>query len=696
MRKLRSKKGFTLAETLIVTAIILILAALAFIAVINYLRSMTKLEYDGYSQSLFVAAQNHLTMAAHEGYLGRTDFGTEEPEIEGVEGSGSGVYYFVVKNGSGLDDPNSILGLMLPYGAIDENARKGNYIIRYHKDSAQVLDVFYWEDSGRYPHNYSDEYADFLKNRGNREALKKYTDRSVIGYYGGVEAQGLKDKAEKLLAPSIEVQNGDLLSVKVTDPNGGASIRLIIIGVTSGKRREIELTAQTADNQYTYILDNITGAGGHFYDKLGQGGSDENNLIPGENITLQAVAYRADTPSVAYSPKRMTNSLFATGSDANTAKISSLRHLENLYSAISRLGANDGANQLNITKAEQTTDLRWNDFCIGAGNNTIYRIDGSDGGEDCFIPVNPADGLDYDGGGYSISGLNVNTTGPAGLFGTFADGSIENLKLEDLSVRGGAGAGALAGELDTVTVTNVLAVHSKGQDARSVSSSSGSAGGLVGTMIGGELINSAAALRVSGATAGGLIGTMTGGSVSGCDSGGHTTGGAYDPLSFNVTATGASGGLIGEMTGGSVENSYSTCSAAGATAGGFVGTATGTIENSYCTGIVGGTKAGAFAGELSQAPDGCSYFGLINDAGLPAVPDGTFTDAQLSAFDKNTSSYKEFTVGGVARPYDSALLNKYNLRTVAQLGAEVGDGFVSVHYGDWPAPEIFFVNVPNP
>ena len=45
--KRKANKGFTLAETLIVVLIIIILAALIFISVIAYQRTMAKLEYDG-------------------------------------------------------------------------------------------------------------------------------------------------------------------------------------------------------------------------------------------------------------------------------------------------------------------------------------------------------------------------------------------------------------------------------------------------------------------------------------------------------------------------------------------------------------------------------------------------------------------------------------------------------------------------
>ena len=73
MGKARRKNGFTLAEMLIVVGILGILMAFAFIGITGYLRSMTKLEYDGYAREIFVAAQNHLAVAENQGYYGLTE-----------------------------------------------------------------------------------------------------------------------------------------------------------------------------------------------------------------------------------------------------------------------------------------------------------------------------------------------------------------------------------------------------------------------------------------------------------------------------------------------------------------------------------------------------------------------------------------------------------------------------------------------
>ena len=132
-------------------------------------------------------------------------------------------------------------------------------------------------------------------------------------------------------------------------------------------------------------------------------------------------------------------------------------------------------------------------------------------------------------------------------------------------------------------------------------------------------------------------------------------------------------------------------------AGGFVGTSGGSISDSYCTGLVSETTtAGAFVGSIAGGSASGQYFSIINGA-LPAV--GTDNSNQLTAFDDTTEHYRSFVSAstGSAAPYDATLSmyyhGKYNLPTVANLGYSTQSGdFVAAHYGDWPAPEIFFFN----
>lgn len=732
---LRRKKGFTMTEVMIVVAIIAVLAALIVTAVFAYLRSMAKLEYDGYAKEIFIAAQNHLTSADSQGYLMRTEAGTKEEALRSVDDTGDGVYVFVITSDnreSVFADKNSIFNLMLPYASVDETVRAdGCYLIRYHKDTAQILDVFFWAPSGRYAHTYANaDYTEFLNNRENKSILKTYGgDKSVIGYYGGVTAKGLT-KGDELKNPSIVVENGKTLSVRLTDPNyrnDKASWKLIITGLTSGNSRTVEpgdLNVSGDSGEYTVILDDITQRGMHFYDLFCSSGTKD--LIPGEDITIQAYSYNgSELTNVAYSSKQTTNSLFDfNGTGDDYAAISGIRHLENLDKTVSGVASDNTELRYvsgvdSVLSAAQTTDISWDGFTDGRifGTGLTGEVTAVNG---TYFPVTPEYRIDYNGNGLSVSGLPIVETGlPAGMFGILQNSSVKNLVLEDISAEG-KNAGALAGETENTDVLNVLA-----KNASPAASITGTecAGGLIGKVVDGGVSYSAASVIVSGAAeAGGLIGKIDGASVTGCYSAGHTADGEYNvSAGYNVaSANGSAGGLAGSCKDAVISCSYSTCSAEGQVAGGLVGAASGStaVNNSYCTGAVGGPVKGAVAGSAEDpaAFTECSYFKIINEFpdsnnAKAVVYLGEFGDgsdsAGVSAFDENLASFKEFTAvkPGVrisALPYDSTL-NLYDrgiypmpgIEALSNNTAVTDNGYcVSSHCGDWPLPDIFAVNHP--
>lgn len=416
----------------------------------------------------------------------------------------------------------------------------------------------------------------------------------------------------------------------------------------------------------------------------------------------------------------------------------------------------DSENPYDIKKAVQTRDLDWGAFktsidATNAENVKVFFKDGPMTQAGCYKPVDLDYSLTYDGRveaadetteedpaltpdpsgeeeskpdetlpeRHSITGIKVNEySGNAGVFGDVSAGcKINNLEIVNCDINAAGRAGALAGKLTGVDVKNVVAIEApiakEDGTEETVSSgitATGSAGGLIGSMNGGSVEQCAAALYVSGKDAGGLIGAISGENVRVMLSyaGGHTKDGAYEADKINVTGTDSAGGLIGSAGGATVEKCYSTCSVKGATAGGLAGTASGEIRNSYCTGLVVGKDedavVGAFAGQLDGTATDCLFFGIINDD-LPAVGEGSASG--ISELDADTKSYNDF-VGGpgtwnAAQPYDEKLetyykvagadpTSRFNLRTVDQIGQTTKGNTGAVHYGDWPAPEIFVTN----
>ena len=815
MNRKRRVSGFTMAEMLIVVAIIMVLGGVAFVAVTSHQRSMAQLERDTIAKEIFFAAQNHLTMAESQGFLpdeeGTVDFGKNEaPVTSSTKRVYSNVYSFPVSGGSSFTG-NSVLDLMLPFGSIDETVRAGgSYIIRYQAKPALVLDVFYCpkstSSSGQlnYTHDLGKNlYTDVQKYAGvgvNRKSC--LSDNCVLGWYGEEGEEGIEDSGEYIIeTPILEVINKERLIVNISDPNKEktvsaedttplASLCLIITGEkgnggTEASRAQIAIrldgdsdrikwipAADGVEPHYEVVLDDITtpkgadGDGMHFAD-LNDISNDAitvkkdtaGNPIrfkPGENITIQAVAYsNSKLANIAYSVEKTTNSLFADsqiveGKTGKTAMIGNLRHMENLDVAVSGLDTTLGfANAEQIVDLAEPSqveedDLSWTGFvnaiksAKGSDSVKVYAKGDATGTEaGCFRPIDPNFILNYDGKNHKIENIEVKYGADAGLFGNIsATGSkVSNLELIDFNISTTSGnAGALAGALKDTTVENVVAYHSSGKEQeKKIITKSGSAGGLIGFIDGATSVTkSAAALMVKSENgdAGGLIGTSTStGTVESSYSGGHTTDGVYSKTAYDVTATANAGGLIGSAGSTTITSCYSTCSVTGAIAGGFVGKAGGTLTNSYCTGLVGGTNKGAFAGELASTgkTPGCSYFEIINEQldntdypylwALGNAPTdetsvgkidesadsyNTFVDApadwrEAEVYDDNGRSY--YTVQKTKADETTETVKMYYLGTKVYNSGIIIDAtettpadFVATHYGDWPAPEIFVVN----
>ena len=747
MTGIRQRRGFTLAEVLIVVAIISVLAGVIAVAVVNYMRSLGQLERDTIAKEIFIAAQNHLSAAKGEGYLGISNYG-QPGDAEGDPEDD--IYYFVVNSSSDFaeEEPVTLLDLMLPFGSIDETVRAGSYLIRYQKSTGLVLDVFYCTKNGTpnsYNHNISGtEYGDLLELRdtetGNRKSDRQNIDGWILGWYGGAEASTLDTST--VYAPKINIKNAEILQVTVNNDSRNGSnvtVSLLITGVCSKVKHYANISFSGSGN--VVVLDEIVSDGTHFYKKRFDDmlSSETNNgFIPGENLIIQAVAFNnAGLSNIAYSEKKTTNSLFADGSTETKANIGNIRHLENLDKKISKLDANDTDNRLNISSAYQVEDLDWNtddeNYWTAANiQNQADTISTTDAGY--FMPISPDYPLDYDGNRFKIKNIKVKDEADAGLFGsTSTVKGISNLELIDFMITGTSSAGSLAGTLTApteggLTVTNVLVRNSTNSSATNITAPK--AGGLIGSLNNGTVQYSAAAMIVSGSTtAGGLVGTASGNIIS-CYSGGHTASGSYwtwvDDHDYDVSG-GIVGGLVGSFSGTEIKNSYSTCSVSGTTAGGLAGSASGSISNCYATGLVikdntTGSAGYAFLGSGSPNLSGNYYYQVINEVPstkegakegdtepMPPVSGYVLTENlnAIKPLDLNSGIYNSFVgaygTWAAAAVYDSKLgeyySEKYPLRTVLQLPATgekaastTGTYFVSKHYGDWPSPEVFFVN----
>lgn len=493
IKKRLNRKGFTLAEVLVTVAIIIILAGVTFVSVVQYQKNLRLMEMDGTAKEIFIAAQNHLSVAKASGDLdrlaeeaksatGTTDstIGTklDSPSVSAYAGNDKGEYYSVihnVANGSESYIPTEgkqILQMMLPFGALDETvATGGNYAIVYELKSASVVAVLY-SGAGNASFgnaaviNFGDDDVKAIPTLYNDKSARKSYQKggvtAIVGCYTGT-AGSAAIPTETLEAPKLEVKNENKLHVLVREAKDTDNITLVITGEQSGTtarrplKRKIEDGYTKTSGTFDVTLDDITGIDGAYrFSQLISGGRftpdvDESNFIPGENIIISAIASSSTalaTPKE--SAKYTVSSLFddvneTTNSNGDTkVYIKNLRHLENLGANVSGFTAAIGKdatsahyNVVNIT-AVQKNDITMFSF-EGLRDAEYKHIYGSGTNAGMYTAANVNYPLSYDGGSHEIYDLSIApysgrsaTELNAGIFGNVTNTlSVKNLILRN-------------------------------------------------------------------------------------------------------------------------------------------------------------------------------------------------------------------------------------------------------------------------
>lgn len=601
-----NKKGFTLAEVLVTVAIIIILAGVTFVSVAQYQKNLRLMEMDGTAKEIFIAAQNHLSVAKASGDLDRlaeqtnkSAIGTmlDSNSVSDYAGNAGGEYYYVIHNvTSGTENctpsgSDAILEMMLPFGALDETvATSGNYAIVYELKSASVVAVLY-SGAGNASFgnaaviNFSDEdvskIKDIYNNKSARKSYEKNGVTAIVGCYTGT-AGSAAIPTETLEAPKLEVKNENKLHVIVSDKDKEYIVTLIIRGEQSGTVAKRILQRNTSDGNngtgtFDVTLDDITGDGSYRFANIISRdrftATTGTAFIPGENIEISArVSSTTGLATPKESAKYTVSSLFGDtnetkdGSGNTTVYIRNLRHLENLGANVSGFTAALGKDTtsgnskvVNIIAEQKNEITMFSMSTSGApsGNHfeNLYgsKIYGMEQ-EATFAAINVNYPLVYHGNQHEIHDVSIGAQKihtAAGIFGRVADptsgAANTSLSVRDLILRN-----------DRVSGTNVK-----------------NAGMLVG--------ETTKDLTVDGVLA------------------------YYHEDSYNetmdssveVTASENAGGLIGLVAGGKLDVKNSAAAVyvkGGKAAGGFIGSVSGVAEGSTIVQSYAGghTKDGAY------------------------------------------------------------------------------------------------------
>ena len=346
---------------------------------------------------------------------------------------------------------------------------------------------------------------------------------------------------------------------------------------------------------------------------------------------------------------------------------------------IEDLKAIDKSNPIAINSAEELkklADLLNSDptvstdrtFCL-TSNIDLSELGDVDGKGSNWTKISNFYGT-FDGNGFTISNLTMNTTGDQqGLFGRLESGSTaKNINFNNVNISGNGNAlGALAGRcLGTVENCNVSGTVSN----------KGTTGGLVGILASGQIFNSCSTATVSGGDrVGGIVGSLQIGTVSNCSSTGSITGTIYV------------GGLIGYSKIGEILNSTSssTVTNSGKNTGGLVGYIINhsTISNCSSTGTVTGSDyTGGLTGYCNNSTiSNCSSTGTATSTGkytggLVGVltTNGTISNSSSSA----TVNGNNF-VGGLVGQSQTSSVVSYCSSTGTVTGTEYVGGLIGTN-----------------
>lgn len=684
-RIIKNSKGFTLLETLLVVAIIVVLLGISIMGVVAIQKELRQRELDSKAEVIYMAAQNRLMELKASG---RAELYSSDTELKDVyplglipldsedENRTEESLFYVTSNAAGAGEL-STAAIVLPESRVEKEIRDNNWVIEYDPASGSVYAVFYSEDTMEYtPESFNDLRIKQMRKKAGAK----------VGYYGGDTVVAIDTNT---LNPRIEIYNEETLHALLVCnmvSSGDVSFEIKIEdeyknSVTENISQK-ELTRVGANLSYDLVLDRLSDKQ-RFKDKYPK-------LVAGSDIRITLTARSDDDLVDSATVTAETNSLFAeTETDKDTATadvavITCCRHLQNLDDSS---GLNN--EYKNFRKAVQKNNLHF--------ENDEENLDDwySVYGDRAYRAVSNIR-LESYSGSYSdgtatfktvIYGLDTET----GMFDVFSGRELKDITLSGAKVTGGEYAGAVAG---SIVSGNGNAVSVSGCQVY-LSETEGDLAGRTEKDI-----------WIYGSKyTGGLIGAVSG-SINIKDSFAATVAGSQN--------SDYTGGLVGYAKGSlAIESSYADCYLYGKTAGGLIGSADNdcniAITDSYSAGYITAGKAAGFTPEtvktMANAYSACAYMGDADEiyATVKGMSDETTVN---KVYYLNTTGISGNQIGsalnyaqlnGEKSKYAGELGDKFTASTGGDNTSAynlMGQGLTDysfprieklTHYGDWEA-----------
>lgn len=720
-KKAREKRrwgGYTMAEVLIVIAILGILAALAIPSVITYRRELKLTELDDNARTIYLAAQNNLSaLRSAAGDTLELSAAVGRPAKNGVVVDGTQFKYVSTNEGSA--EPG---WLVLP-GSVDSALMEEGsyYLVEFDPASGVVYGVFYTESGDGKPlteatyHTISDPDKN-CRVREGRNAFATSSGGFLLGYYGADGAVDLsRPDAQTLPKPKLKLTNAEELVLDITaaaDSDVDLDRVFYSVGLSDGVHAKtiVEKGKYNDGATNTVVLDTLKSTYSKVPENAAYGGwsvgasfaewAKDSGIVPGSDVAVTVTVWYdpASGEALAALPQSAsvsTNSLFAAR-EGQRVQVGYGRHLQNLGLA---------GLDTTVTAAIQTRDIDFEKTTPLNDKDTRQHW-AETYADRKFNSIGNANLTSFNGQGRTIANLNATAMPYAGLFSSATGMTLENIVMEDARVNGMGSAGALAGMAKNTTVTHCQVYLTAPYSASLRIQSNGTAGGLVGLADGSVTIDgSFASTVVKGGTAGGLVGRGNGVTVKNSYAASHLSGNQVGGLV---------GGLESITARATIQNSYAAGCITSATseAAGLlvphVGTTAEsnqiTIQNAYAAVDYGSvpTSDKVYGAVSVGSCSNVSYLieQGVNDAVTPAGV-SAFNDTQLMKARADLGLGASFIDGGNAktRPYnlvtrteeEGPLAAPYPYPTL-RLSVN-GEAANLPHYGDWleavapPAPK---------